>query len=127
MAAAIYRIRKRKVVGRTDVQMQGNRAVAPVYGQIVFRKCATAGFFGQLESESVISIPLTNCVVESLIICRIDGQGQGTDGVASPPGLKGVADDGIGRDGRERESVVIIMAAATYCIREKKFLWLVNI
>ncbi len=79
--------------------MQGNGAVTTVYGGIGCCKRAADGSRGQLETVPVVGIPLTNGVVERLIVYRMDDEGQGTDGVTSPTGLQGVADDGVGSDG----------------------------
>ncbi len=107
-------------IGPGNVQMQRNGAVTTMDGGVCFRKCATGCALGQVETVTVVAVPLADGVVEYFIVYRMNGEGQGADGIASPAGLQGVVNDGIGGDGCEVEAVVVVVAAVAYRIGETK-------
>ncbi len=107
-------------IGPGNVQMQRNGAVTTMDGGVCFCKCATGCALGKVESVTVVAVILADSVAEYFIIYRMNGEEEGTYGIASPRGLQGVADYRIGGDGRKVESVIVVVVAVAYRIGETK-------
>ncbi len=107
-------------IGLGNVQMQRNGAVTTMDGGVCFCKCATGCALGKVETVTVVAVPLADGVVEYFIVYRMNGEGEGADGIAPPAGFQGVADYRIGGDGCEVEAVIVVIAAIAYRIGKGK-------